>query len=193
MYLFIKRGLDIVLSLLALVILSPLCLAVAVAVHLDSHGTVIFRQRRIGKNGTPFTIYKFRTMRPETPRNTATANLSHAHRYITKVGRFLRQTSLDELPQLLNVLKGDMSFVGPRPVIPEEQDLLSLRRRYGADCLRPGITGLAQIRGRDHLSAPIKAGYDAEYVHNCSFFLDAYIFLSTIWYVLRREGIREGE
>ncbi len=192
MYIGFKRVLDIVLSLLLLVALAPVFATVALVIHMDSNGPIIFRQIRSGQNGNPFVIYKFRTMLTAAPANIATAQLRLSHRYITPVGRFLRQTSLDELPQLFNVLKGDMSFVGPRPVIPSEECLLRLRRRYGADTMRPGITGLAQIRGRDELSPQIKARYDAEYAANCTFLLDCYIFFSTLRYVLRREGIREG-
>ncbi|MBR5540382.1 MAG: sugar transferase [Clostridia bacterium] len=192
MYIGFKRVLDIVLSLLLLVVLAPVLAIVALIIHIDSDGPVIFRQVRSGRNGRLFVIYKFRTMLTAAPANIATAQLQLPHRYITPVGRFLRQTSLDELPQLFNVLKGDMSFVGPRPVIPTEQYLLRLRRRYGADAVRPGITGLAQIRGRDELAPRIKAQYDAEYAANCTWLLDCYIFVSTLRYVLRREGIREG-
>ncbi len=192
MYIGFKRVLDIVLSLLLLVAFAPVFATVALVIRIDSDGPVIFRQVRSGRNGRPFVIYKFRTMLTAAPANVATAQLQLPHRYITPVGRFLRQTSLDELPQLFNVLKGDMSFVGPRPVIPSESYLLRLRRRYGADTVRPGITGLAQIRGRDELTPRIKAQYDAEYAANCTFLLDCYIFFSTLRCVLRREGIREG-
>lgn len=192
MYTVFKRLLDVVLSLLLLLLLSPVFVIVAVIIHVDSDGPVIFKQLRSGQHGRPFIIYKFRTMLTETPANVATAQLGQSHRYITPVGRFLRQTSLDELPQLLNVLKGDMSFVGPRPVIPAERYLLRLRHLRKADTVRPGITGLAQIRGRDELPPRIKAGYDAEYAANVSFLLDAYIFFSTLRYVIRREGIHEG-
>lgn len=192
MYVGIKRALDIVLSLILLVLLSPVFAIVALVIVNDSNGAVIFKQVRSGKSGRLFVIYKFRTMFTAAPSNLATAQLDFPQRYITPVGRFLRQTSLDELPQLFNVLKGDMSFVGPRPVIPAEDYLLRLRHRFGADGVRPGITGLAQIRGRDELPPHIKARYDAEYAANCSFLLDVYIFFSTLRYVLRREGIREG-
>ncbi len=189
-YTIIKRLLDIVLSLLFLTLCFPIFIVIAAIICADSEGPIIFRQTRIGRYGKPFTIYKFRTMFTATPHNLATAELPQ--RYITAIGRFLRQTSLDELPQLVNVLKGDMSFVGPRPVIERERHLLRLRRHYGADRVRPGITGLAQIRGRDELQPYRKARYDAEYADNCSFLLDCYIFFSTLRYVIRREGIREG-
>ncbi len=192
MYTGLKRLLDIALSLLLLIALSPILVIIALVIRMDSDGPAIFRQLRSGQGGRLFVIYKFRTMMIEAPANTATAQLQHPQRYITPVGRFLRQTSLDELPQLWNVLKGDMSFVGPRPVIPAEAYLIGLRRRLGADTVRPGITGLAQIRGRDNLPPQIKAQYDAEYALNCTFLLDCYIFFSTLRYVLRREGIHEG-
>ncbi len=192
MYKFIKRGLDICLSLILLLLLLPAFMIIAVVIRCDSHGNALFRQVRCGKNGELFVIFKFRTMFTKTPQNVASVQLPNPHQYITPVGRFLRQTSLDELPQLFNVLKGDMSFVGPRPVIPSEKSLLSLRHRWGADKVRPGITGLAQIRGRDTLPPSTKARYDAEYARNVSFWLDFYIIMSTIKYVLRREDIREG-
>ena len=178
MYVLIKRVLDIALSLILLIILSPVFAIVAIVIHIDSDGPIIFRQIRSGRYDRPFVIYKFRTMFTIAPSNIATAQLQQPQRYITQVGRFLRQTSLDELPQLLNVLKGDMSFVGPRPVIPAETYLLVLRRRYGISHVRPGITGLAQIRGRDELPPRTKALYDAEYAANCTFLLDCYIFFS---------------
>lgn len=192
MYRIFKRVLDIMLSVFLLIVLSPVFAVIALVIYIDSDGPVIFRQVRCGRNGRLFVIYKFRTMLTAAPPNIATAQLQFPHRYITPIGRFLRQTSLDELPQLFNVLKGDMSFVGPRPVIPSEKILLRLRHRYGADTVRPGITGLAQIRGRDELMPQIKARYDAEYAANCTFLLDGYIFFSTLRYVLRREGICEG-
>ena len=192
MYTRFKRLLDIALSLFWLVALSPLFVLIALIIRIDSDGPAIFRQVRCGRNGRLFVIYKFRTMMTAAPANIATAQLEHPQRYMTPVGRFLRQTSLDELPQLWNVLKGDMSFVGPRPVIPSETCLLRLRQLLGADTVRPGITGLAQIRGRDNLPPRIKARYDAEYAFNCSFLLDCYIFFSTLRCVLRREGIHEG-
>ena len=192
MYTVVKRVIDLVLSLILLLVLLPVFAIIALVIRADSDGPVIFRQQRIGLHSRPFIMYKFRTMLTAAPPSVPTARLAQSHRYITPVGRFLRQTSLDELPQLFNVLKGDMSFVGPRPVIPSERQLLSLRRRNGADTVRPGITGLAQIRGRDELTPTVKALYDGEYAANRSFLLDGYIFFSTLRYVARREGIREG-
>ena len=187
---FWKRFFDIFAS--ALVVLSPLFLVIMLAISADSAGGVIFKQKRAGLYSRPFTLYKFRTMYRSAPRDVATAELMEADRYITPVGRFLRQTSLDELPQLWNVLKGDMSFVGPRPVVLTEQTLLDLRAQWEADRVRPGITGLAQIKGRDELPIYRKALYDRYYARHLSFRLDWRILRYTVRYVLKREGIREG-
>ena len=192
MYPFIKRGADVVLSLLALICLSPVYLLVALAVKLTSPGPVLFRQKRVGRGGRLFTIYKFRTMRTDTPRDTATHLLQDPSRYITRVGAFLRRSSLDELPQFFNVLKGDMSIVGPRPALYNQYDLIAAREKAGVNAVRPGITGLAQISGRDELPIPVKVRYDREYVENLSLKMDARCFFGTIWSVLRAEGVREG-
>lgn len=192
MYPFVKRGADVVLSLLALICLSPVYLLVALAVKLTSPGPVLFRQKRVGRGGRLFTIYKFRTMRTDTPRDTATHLLQDPARYITRVGAFLRRSSLDELPQFFNVLKGDMSIVGPRPALYNQDDLIAAREKAGVDAVRPGITGLAQINGRDELPIPVKVRYDREYVENLSLKMDARCFFGTIWSVLRAEGVREG-
>ena len=192
MYPFIKRGADVVLSLLALICLSPVYLLVALAVKLTSPGPVLFRQKRVGRGGRLVTIYKFRTMRTDTPRDTATHLLQDPSRYITRVGAFLRRSSLDELPQFFNVLKGDMSIVGPRPALYNQDDLIAAREKAGVDAVRPGITGLAQINGRDELPIPVKVRYDREYVENLSLKMDARCFFGTIWSVLRAEGVREG-
>ena len=189
---FWKRFFDIFASALLLVVLSPLFLVIMLAISADSAGGVIFKQKRAGLYSRPFTLYKFRTMYRSAPRDVATAELMEADRYITPVGRFLRQTSLDELPQLWNVLKGEMSFVGPRPVVLTEQTLLDLRAQWEADRVRPGITGLAQIKGRDELPIYRKALYDRYYARHLSFRLDWRILRYTVRYVLKREGIREG-
>lgn len=189
---FWKRFFDIFASALLLVVLSPLFLVIMLAISADSAGGVIFKQKRAGLYSRPFTLYKFRTMYRSAPRDVATAELMEADRYITPVGRFLRQTSLDELPQLWNVLKGDMSFVGPRPVVLTEQTLLDLRAQWEADRVRPGITVLAQIKGRDELPIYRKALYDRYYARHLSFRLDWRILRYTVRYVLKREGIREG-
>ena len=192
MYPYIKRGADVILSLLALICLSPVYLIVALAVKLSSPGPVLFRQKRVGRGGRLFTIYKFRTMRTDTPRDTATHLLQDPSRYITRVGAFLRRSSLDELPQFFNVLKGDMSIVGPRPALYNQYDLIAAREAAGVNAVRPGITGLAQISGRDELPIPVKVRYDREYVENLSLNMDARCFFGTIISVLRAEGVREG-
>ena len=192
MYPYIKRGADVILSLLALICLSPVYLIVALAVKISSPGPVLFRQQRVGRGGRLFTIYKFRTMRTDTPRDTATHLLKDPSRYITRVGAFLRRSSLDELPQFFNVLKGDMSIVGPRPALYNQYDLIAAREAAGVGAVRPGITGLAQISGRDELPIPVKVRYDREYVENLSLKMDARCFFGTIISVLRAEGVREG-
>ena len=191
-YPYIKRGADFVLSLLALVCLSPLYIVLSAAVKVTSPGPALFKQRRVGRGGRIFTIYKFRTMRTDTPRDTATHLLSDPGRYITPVGAFLRRSSLDELPQFFNVLKGDMSIVGPRPALYNQYDLIAAREAAGVNKVRPGITGWAQINGRDELPIPVKVKYDREYVENLSLKMDARCFFGTIVSVLRAEGVREG-
>ena len=191
-YPYVKRGADVALSLLALVCLSPVYIAVAAAVKLSSPGPVLFTQQRIGRGGRIFTIYKFRTMRLDTPRDTATHLLKDPSRYITRVGAFLRRSSLDELPQFFNVLKGDMSIVGPRPALYNQYDLIAAREKAGVNAVRPGITGWAQINGRDELPIPVKVRYDREYVEGLSLKMDVRCFFGTIRSVLRAEGVREG-
>ncbi|HIQ81945.1 MAG TPA: sugar transferase [Candidatus Pullichristensenella stercorigallinarum] len=191
-YPHVKRGADALLSLLALVCLSPLYLALALAVKLTSPGPALFRQKRVGRGGRLFTIYKFRTMRTDTPRDTATHLLSNPGSYITPLGAFLRRSSLDELPQFFNVLKGDMSIVGPRPALYNQYDLIAAREKAGVNRVRPGITGWAQINGRDELPLPVKVQYDREYVENLSLRMDVRCFFGSIWAVLRADGVREG-
>ena len=191
-YPHVKRGADALLSLLALVCLSPLYLALALAVKLTSPGPALFRQKRVGRGGRLFTIYKFRTMRTDTPRDTATHLLSNPGSYITPLGAFLRRSSLDELPQFFNVLKGDMSIVGPRPALYNQYDLIAAREKAGVNRVRPGITGWAQLNGRDELPLPVKVQYDREYVENLSLRMDVRCFFGSIWAVLRADGVREG-
>lgn len=186
-----KRAFDFTVSLLLIIILLPVFLVVSLIVLIDAGAPVIFRQYRVGKDNKLFYIYKFRTMRKNT-RNAATADLTDSDKFITKSGRFLRKTSIDELPQLVNVLIGDMSFVGPRPLIPEEKEIRALRKEYGVYSVRPGITGLAQINGRDNLSIEEKALFDKEYIDKQSLGLDINILLKTVMVVLRRENIKEG-
>lgn len=192
MYRYVKRGLDVLLSLAGIIVLAVPMLVIAVAVKLDSPGPALFRQRRVGIHKTYFEILKFRTMRTDTPRDAPTHQLQGASTYITKVGAFLRKTSLDELPQLFNILLGQMSVVGPRPALWNQEDLLAERDRYGANDVRPGLTGWAQINGRDELPIPVKARFDGEYVERISFAFDCKCFFGTIFKVLRHDGVVEG-
>lgn len=192
MYKSVKRLMDIALSLLALVILSLVFLALVVGVKLESKGPVFFRQKRIGRDGRHFMIWKFRTMRVDTPRDTPTHLLENPEQYITAMGRFLRRTSLDELPQLLNILAGEMSFVGPRPALWNQYDLIELRDLNGASRLIPGLTGWAQVNGRDELPVPVKAKFDGEYAKKMGFWFDVRIILLTFRKVVTSEGVKEG-
>ena len=187
-----KRALDFILSLGGIVCLSWLLLALAAAIKLDSPGPVFFKQKRVGIHKTHFEIYKFRTMRSDTPHDMPTHLLTDPDRYITRVGRFLRRTSLDELPQLWNILKGDMAVIGPRPALWNQYDLLEERDKYGANDVRPGLTGLAQIHGRDELEIPVKAKLDGEYAADITFWGDVKLFFGTIGAVVRRDGVVEG-
>ena len=192
-YLFIKRIIDIIFSILWLIILIPVFLVISIAIKLESKGPVFFKQKRIGKEKKYFTIYKFRTMRSDTPKDMPTHMLKNANGCITKVGNILRKTSLDELPQLVNILKGDMSIIGPRPALWNQDDLVEERDKYHANDIRPGLTGWAQVNGRDELEIPVKAKYDGEYVKRISFVFDIKIFFKTIINVFKHEGIVEGE
>ncbi len=162
-------------------------------IKIESKGPVFFKQKRIGKNKKEFMIYKFRSMRTDTPKDTPTHLLDDPDIYITKVGRFLRKTSIDELPQIINILKGDMSIVGPRPALWNQDDLIAERDKYNANSIRPGLTGLAQISGRDELEIPVKAKLDGEYTEKISFWLDVKIFFKTIIKVFESDGIVEGK
>lgn len=186
-----KRALDIIMSLGAIVILSPVFLAVALAVLITDGSPVIYKQKRIGKDAKLFTIYKFRTMKNGT-RVAATNDLKEAESQITAFGNILRKTSLDELPQLVNILKGDMSFVGPRPLIPEEEDIHKLRLEQGVYVVRPGLTGYAQINGRDKVGIEEKVRLDKEYVENHTLAFDAKIFLKTFINVFKMSDVIEG-
>lgn len=190
---YVKRILDFVLAVFGLVILSPLYLIIIIAIKLDSKGPILFEQKRMAQNKKSFKIYKFRTMRIDTPHNMPTHMLVHADSYITNVGKFLRKTSLDELPQLLNILKGEMSVVGPRPCLMNQKDLIIERDKYAANNAKPGLTGLAQISGRDELPIPIKAKYDGNYCKNVTFIGDFKIFFETVASVLRHDGVQEGK
>lgn len=191
---FFKRGFDIFFSLIAIIILAIPMMIIALWIKVDSpHEKVLFKQERIGINNVPFTILKFRSMRDDAPHQMATENFENPEMYITREGKILRKTSLDELPQLLNVLKGDMSIVGPRPLIPKEKYVLKLRDEYGANKILPGITGLAQVHGRDQVTDENKASYDGKYALNVSLLLDASIILKTVSDVVRSRGVREGK
>ena len=193
MYPYIKRLMDIVLSFIALVLLSPVLLVIAVIVRATSEGPALFRQMRSGKDLVEFEIYKFRTMYTSAPKNMPTHMLEGAQSHITPVGAFLRKTSLDELPQLINILKGDMSIVGPRPPLPTQYDLIEARAKVGANSLRPGLTGWAQINGRDELPIDVKAGLDGEYVKNFGFLFDMKCLFGTVGAVFGAKGVREGK
>ena len=192
MYPYIKRILDIVFSIVLMLLLSPLLLSVMLVLTVTTRGKPVFKQQRAGKFGKPFYIYKFRTMQLDAPPHMPTGDFADANRYITKFGQFLRRTSIDELPQLWNVLKGDMSFIGPRPVILAEVELLRQRQKRGADRVLPGITGIAQLHGRDLVDIQHKARYDAYYANRLSLWMDIRLVFLTIVCVLRRYGIREG-
>jgi O-antigen biosynthesis protein WbqP len=189
---FFKRLLAIVLSLLGLLCLGWLLILLCIAIKIDSPGPVLFKQKRVGKGKSHFYILKFRTMRIDTPRDMPTHLLANPEQYITRVGKFLRKTSLDELPQLLNILKGDMAIIGPRPALWNQFDLIAERDKYGANDIRPGLTGWAQINGRDELEIDVKAKLDGEYVERLSFGFDVKCFLGTIAAVLRSDGVVEG-
>ena len=185
---FFKRLLDISLSGCAIVILSPLLLVIAVAIKIDDPGPVLFRQKRVGIHKTHFFIMKFRTMKMDTP----THLLENPERYITKVGKFLRKSSLDELPQIFQIFTGKMSIIGPRPALWNQFDLIAERDKYGANDVRPGLTGWAQINGRDELPIEVKARFDGEYVEKLSFLFDCKCFFGTIVSVLKHDGVVEG-
>jgi O-antigen biosynthesis protein WbqP len=189
---YIKKLIDIILSFIGVIVLSPVFLLLIICIKLDSKGPVLFKQRRIGKDKSEFYILKFRTMKIDTPKETPTHLLKDPESYITKVGKFMRKTSLDELPQVLNILKGEMSIIGPRPCLWNQYDLIAERDRYGANDIHPGLTGWAQINGRDELPIQIKAKFDGEYVEKMSFAFDARCFFGTIFSILKHDGVVEG-
>lgn len=189
---YIKRGLDLLLSVVAVILLSPIWIGIYLAIKLDSRGPVLFRQKRVGIHRTYFYILKFRTMRIDTPKDIPTHMLNNPQQYITGIGKFLRRTSLDELPQIINIMKGEMSIIGPRPALWNQYDLLKERDKYGANDVKPGLTGWAQINGRDELEIPMKAKLDGEYVKRMSFGMDVRCFLGTIVSVIWSKGVVEG-
>ena len=183
---------DFFLAALALFILWPIFLGLVIAIKLDSKGPVFFTQKRVGIHKTHFKILKFRTMRIDTPKDCPTHLLENPEQYITKVGKFLRKTSLDELPQIFNILNGDMSIIGPRPALWNQYDLIAERDKYGANDILPGLTGWAQINGRDELPIDVKARLDGVYVKKMSFLFDCRCFIGTIFSVLKHDGVVEG-
>lgn len=193
---YIKRLIDIVLSACGIVVLTPVWLILAIAIKIDDPGPVFFRQKRIAqdKNGEKqyFQIFKYRSMKMCTPRDCPTHLLENPQQYITKVGGFLRKTSLDELPQIFNIIMGQMSIIGPRPALWNQDDLYEARAKYGANAVRPGLTGWAQINGRDELPIDVKARLDGEYVQKLSFGFDVKCFFGTIASVLKHDGVVEG-
>jgi len=193
MYREFKRVMDIVISLCALILLSPILVLISITIKIESKGPVLFRQKRVGQNCKLFTIYKFRSMSTEAPKDTPTHLLDGSVNYITPFGAFLRKSSLDELPQLANILLGQMSIVGPRPALWNQYDLIEARQALGANEVRPGLTGWAQINGRDELPINEKARLDGEYVKQMSFRLDLMIFIKTIVKVISSDGVKEGK
>ena len=189
---FIKRFIDIVLSLVGLVVLAIPMLVFALIVKLDSPGPVLFWQKRVGIHKKTFMMPKFRTMYTDTPANMPTHLLSDPQRWITRSGAWFRKLSIDELPQILCIFTGKMSIIGPRPALWNQDDLIEERDKYGANDVRPGLTGWAQINGRDELEIPVKARLDGEYVQNISFLFDCRCFFGTIFKVLRHDGVVEG-
>ena len=187
-----KRLIDIILSGCAIIVLSPVFLILAIAIKIDDPGPVFFRQKRVGIHKTHFNILKFRSMKMCTPRDTPTHLLDNPQQYITRVGGILRKTSLDELPQIFQIFTGEMSIIGPRPALWNQYDLIAERDKYGANDVRPGLTGWAQINGRDELPIDVKARFDGEYVENLSFLFDCKCFFGTIKSVLKHDGVVEG-
>lgn len=188
----IKRGVDFCLSLCGLIVLSPIFLLLCLWIKIDSKGPILFKQKRIGIHKSHFNILKFRTMYIDTPKDMPTHLLADPEQYITKAGKFLRKTSLDELPQIINILKGEMSIIGPRPALWNQYDLIAERDKYGANDVKPGLTGWAQINGRDELEIDVKAKLDGEYVEKMSFVFDMKCFIGTVFSVLKSDGVVEG-
>lgn len=187
----VKRIFDIIISAAGLLVLGLPMFFVALLIKIDDPGPAIFKQKRVGKNKEYFELYKFRSMKLNTP-DIPTHLLENPEQYLLKTGAFIRKYSIDELPQMVNILKGDMSIIGPRPALWNQDDLVAERDRYGANDVKPGLTGWAQINGRDELEIPIKAKFDGEYVQNLSFLFDCKCFFGTIWKVFNHEGVVEG-
>lgn len=192
MYTYVKRLSDFLISLIALIILSPIFILIALIIKLESKGPVFFKQKRVTKGKKHFQIYKFRTMYIDAPKNAPTHLLENPDQFITKSGKFLRKSSLDELPQLINIIKGEMSIIGPRPALWNQYDLIKERDKYGANDILPGLSGWAQINGRDELPIDVKAKLDGEYVEKISFWMDLKCFFGTIVSVAKKDGVIEG-
>jgi len=191
-YLRVKRMMDIIASAMGLVILSPFLLVLVLAIKLDSTGPVLFKQKRVGLHKAHFSILKFRTMKIDTPKDTPTHMLESPEQWITRVGKFLRKTSLDELPQIINIIKGEMSIIGPRPALWNQYDLIEERDKYGANDVPVGLTGWAQINGRDELPIEVKAKLDGEYVQNIGLRMDLRCLFGTIFSIVKSDGVVEG-
>lgn len=192
-YLAIKRFIDILLSIVGILILFPLLIIIVITIKIDSSGPILFKQKRFGINKSYFYIFKFRTMRIDTPKDTPTHLLNNPDKWITRVGAFLRKTSLDELPQIINILRGEMSIIGPRPALWNQYDLIEERDKYKANNIPVGLTGWAQINGRDELDIKDKARLDGEYATNIGIVMDIRCFVGTVFKVLRRDGVIEGK
>ena len=190
---YIKRMIDFIMALIGIIILSPILLILSIIIKVTSPGPILFKQNRVGKDNVEFKILKFRTMRIDTPKDCPTHLLDNPDQYITRVGKFLRKTSLDELPQLWNILIGDMAIIGQRPSLPNQYDLNDLRDKNGASKVKPGLTGLAQVSGRDELEIDIKAALDGQYVKNITFIGDLKLFFKTFISVLKSDGVKEGK
>ncbi len=191
-YPFIKRVIDILLSFIGIIVLLPLIVLISIIIKIESRGPVLFKQKRFGSNKTFFNMLKFRSMRTDTPKDVPTHRLENPHTYITKVGRFLRKTSLDEIPQIFNILLGQMSIVGPRPALWNQQDLIAERDKYGANDIPVGLTGWAQVNGRDVLDIEAKAVLDGEYVSKIGMLMDMKCILLTVYKIFKSDGVVEG-
>lgn len=191
-YVYVKQVVDFFMALIGILVLWPVFLIIAIAIKMSSKGPILFKQKRLGKNKKEFYILKFRTMRTDTPSDMPTHLLQDPDFFITKIGRFLRKTSLDELPQIINILKGEMSIVGPRPALWNQYDLIAERDKYGANDIKPGLTGWAQINGRDELGIEVKAQFDGEYVQKFCLLMDIKCFFVTLINAVRGDGVVEG-
>lgn len=189
---YVKRMIDFILSFIGVIILSPVLLVLCLWIKFDSKGSILFKQKRVGRNKEYFYIYKFRTMKVDTPKDCPTHLLENPDQYITRSGKFLRKTSLDELPQIINILKGEMAIIGPRPALWNQYDLIKERDKYHANDIRPGLTGWAQVNGRDELEINVKAKLDGDYVEHMSFLYDCKCFFKTIISVVKKDGVVEG-